>query len=126
MEFIKLDYDSKFDCLSPYSLSHRLFQLKRILNIGLTLKSVYETNKGLHLTFTTETPLSYKDITFIQSILGSDYVRELFNYRMAHYGLKKRNNVLFSRKIKKGKVLSQERITPLANYYYYLLKAEGW
>ncbi len=82
----------------------------------------FETARGLHLAFDVVADKNFNDIDTIicQMALGSDYKRELFNYRRIRGKTKVKDwNILFKKKVKRGKgkevlYISEEKETELS------------
>jgi hypothetical protein len=96
---IKLDYDKKVRWGRD-----RFLTIVDMLRLRISKLRVHETNRGLHICFEVERELSPVQVVCLQSLFGSDYRREAFNFMRASDLRNKddfvRNhwNVLFARK----------------------------
>jgi len=103
MSVIKLDYDKKVRWGKE-----RFLQAVDILRLNVRNLRVFETSKGLHVSFETKRQFSDCEAVAIQAILGSDWKREAYNMiRCRNGGSLGRHNVLFSKKwtYRNGKVV---------------------
>jgi len=99
-------------------LVEKMTFLHRYMGIVFKELKVYETAKGYHLYFGADSAeeLTPMDIVFIQLALGSDYKREVFNWRRVKGWLEGDElspgwNTLFMVKYRGGKVVSIEQKT---------------
>jgi hypothetical protein len=106
MSKIKIDLDYINDTMW-HSLAKRVKFTEKILDDNITCETIYRTNKGYHVRMHTENTYSDASIVALQSILGSDNNRELFNLMRVRAGAKDWN-VLFRRKYKDGQLVSRE------------------
>ena len=111
---IKLDIDNR-DIYADEKLSFRFGYLFRYFGDDLgsfVCIDKYKTKKGYHYYIkfpAKKEDLSRIDMVMIQLILGSDWLRELRNlYRISKDD--KTFNVLFSTKVKDGKIQNEEYI----------------
>jgi len=110
MSTIKLDYDNmKIEDVNT-TFWNRLVTLQKILKIRLTEIRLRQSSSrnGYHIIARTKTKLEPAEIVLIQLALGSDYVRELMQYRRYKLGWKTWN-VLFEEKL-----CSQKKIVKIA------------
>jgi len=124
---ILLDFDFKPDSVDRF-IDELAFKMCFISeNFGITFVSakVRETGKGIHIYLKAHSvdELNPIDIVILQFALGSDFKRELFNYRRVRGYIENKKvpkgwNVLFKVKVKrdKGKVIyvSEEKETVLS------------
>ncbi len=99
-------------------IAERLFQVSLFLPIALVSIDVKETTGGFHIRIelSSSLELNDKDIVFLQLLLGSDWRREVFNFRRIHEGVFADNwNVLFLEKRRGGRIVSWEQSTELAD-----------
>lgn len=94
MKCLKLDIDEK------KNLDRKLDRIAEIaLHLGLDVQSVEvaETRKGFHVKIIIRNDIKEYNIVTIQSLMGSDWLRETYNFiRVAKR--EKKWNVLFSQK----------------------------
>jgi len=100
---ILLDFDFKPKDLEKFAkeLANKMSFIDFVFETTFTKCKVRETNKGLHIYLEAIAPnqLNPVDIVVIQLALGSDYKRELFNYRRVKDKVITENwNILFKRK----------------------------
>ena len=103
----KLDIDSK-NVFKRLETTERIDKI--ISMLGLTLRNLNykETAKGYHYYIEVENDLSDMEVCLIQSLMGSDYSRETFNYLRIRQGIKDWN-VLFQKKYRNNKLVSEEK-----------------
>jgi len=97
MKTIKMDFDGSIDW-KRVRIVAKMFSLK----FAGTSK-VAKTRKGWHIYLDVMQPeeLSDEDICFLQCAMGSDYKREMFNWKRIRFGTmwqKQTWNVLFAQK----------------------------
>ena len=101
MSVIKLDFDNPIEDWFRYDYSkflRRMTVVESILKCDLSWFNVEESKGGnVHVFIATETVFSDLEVLAIQAILGSDYVREAFNFTRIKAG-QKNWNILFDGK----------------------------
>ena len=109
---LRLDFD-----FPDWELVKTIFKKREFVlsSLDLTVKDVLvsKTSKGFHLYLTLNREVSKETLIFLQLALGSDYKREVFNWRrFVMLGLPLTYNVLFYEKYAKEdsnlKLVSQE------------------
>lgn len=110
MALIKLDFDKKE---LPMVRINYVFKL---LRLRLRDVKIYKTRKGWHVKIEIKERIkSPITLTLIQALMGSDYRRETFNMIRAYNLDKKKGaikeawNVLYYKKLVKGKIVSEEK-----------------
>lgn len=93
MTTILLDVDTK-QLGVLQNISQRAGFVNAFLGLGLRLEETAETNRGYHLYFRTSVALTGIEVVALQAMLGSDWKREVFNYRHNKNKVRKWN-VLF-------------------------------
>jgi len=100
MTTIKLDFDKKIRWGRD-----RFLNVIDMLRLEVRNLRVYETTRGLHVTFETPRKLENMDIVCLQSLLGSDWKRETYNFirvrnlrKNSHPFFSKHWNVLYRKK----------------------------
>jgi hypothetical protein len=122
MSILLLDIDKKFN---DESLKEFIRRLKALMHIsGITYKNieVLDTLRGHHIYIYVDNLLSDYEICFYQLFLGSDFKRELYNFRRIQNG-DKEFNILFSEKyalengqiILKSYEIENQKLTKLIN-----------
>lgn len=102
MTEIKLDYDGRL----PARLLNRIGLVCRVHRLPVLAVSVAPTRHGFHVTVVVRGRVSAMRLVLLQSLLGSDWKRELYNSRRAmawrHVPAFWRNraNVLYKRHFK--------------------------
>ena len=106
MGAIKIDLDTKD--IPWMAFGHRIAFIERHLELSISEVQVHDTNKGYHIYLYFEKEIPDMAIVAIQAILGSDWRRETYNARRVTNGTPAWN-VLFIKKSKDGKVISEEK-----------------
>lgn len=103
---LKLDLDGKY---REKELTQRLLFVNRFLNMQDIKIKKSRTKHGYHIRiiFNTSRKLDDFDILFLQTILMSDYKREMYNWLRIKSKCK-RWNALFNKKIRDSKIVSKE------------------
>jgi len=115
MKAIKLDLDGGKSLLRE--TLKRIEIANKILDNNFETTIVYKTKHGWHLYITAKKDLGEYRIVAMQAILGSDWARELYNYKRVGLNKSKNWNILF--KVKRnleGKILSKEKYYCTINY----------
>ncbi|RKZ03316.1 hypothetical protein DRQ25_17880 [Candidatus Fermentibacteria bacterium] len=112
-ETLKLDIDIRDFRLVKKIFTQRCSFVLNVLKIWPMGLRVYSTKKGYHIYFDIKGVYTSFDICFLQLALGSDYKREVFNFKRFSEELGKEWNVLFKEKYDaKGRLLSRECAEP--------------
>lgn len=117
---IDIDYKPPNPLEFAKEFANRIIFIFKTLGIEFESAEVYETNKGYHIYVYaySSKQLTNEQIILVQLALGSDYKREVFNaIRVMSGAFPEGNrswNVLFEYKMNKGKVISKEDATPIA------------
>lgn len=112
----QIDIDRKPEDLAMFAdeIADRMAFIMKYTKFKFIRIDIYETTKGFHFYFWSEgaTPYPIQKV-IIQLALGSDYHREIFNYRRVWNTIEPtRWNVLFQFKYnKEGKMVSKEEKT---------------
>lgn len=106
---LRLDYDILDLNIIKKILTKRIWVL-RFLEIKLSEIKVSKTAKGHHIYMTTDKSLDAPTIVWLQTILGSDFKREAFNWnRIVINKLPLKWNLLFTKKYnQKGELIFEE------------------
>ena len=116
---MKLDFDNSKDntVYNIYNqIALRFVMLEKFFQIYERRGYTRQTKHGIHVTieFKSKLPISDKDIVFMQTLLGSDWKREIFNWKRVRSGLKNWN-VLFNKKFdSQMKLISREKDADLS------------
>jgi hypothetical protein len=95
---IKLDYDKKYILSRDMENFIKLFvNLREYKGLEIKKIDIKESKKGLHITIKLNKEITETESLFYATLLGSDSVRECFNYCRLLAG-KKRTYNFFSRK----------------------------
>lgn len=101
--------------------SRKMTFITNTLGVVFRKTEVYETGKGLHIyhLVSADYELIPIDIVIIQFALGSDYKREVFNYRRARVWIEGEDigegwNTLYKYKYSCGKLVSCEKVTEMS------------
>lgn len=95
---IKIDYDRKhISCRDMENFIKLFVNLKAYKGIQIQKIHIKESRKGLHITIKLNKEITEIECLFYATLLGSDSVRECFNYCRL-LGGKKRTYNFFSRK----------------------------
>jgi len=110
LETLKLDLDiSDFNKVSSI-VSNRCGAVFGILNLNFCGCTVCSTGRGYHIYLIVSGEHDSFDVCFLQMALGSDYKREVHNFKRFKKSLTKEWNVLFSKKYdKNGQLTSCEQ-----------------
>lgn len=99
MTVLKLDYDGSF----PRDFDKRLALVARVHHLSIALVRIDRTRHGYHALVWVRQRVSFARVVLLQSVLGSDWKRELFNSRRANAWRalplfwRERANVLYQR-----------------------------
>ena len=106
---IKLDIDRSDNLL--YLVSDLEKKLRFVRKMGIVkskIKQVCKTKKGYHVYLTSNEKLTDLETIIIQSCFGSDWMRELLNFRRVRNGQNMDSwNILFTSKTKKTMIKGQ-------------------
>lgn len=97
MTEIKLDIDEKLNLAELVEkLEQRMYFIRKEVAPHLVLVKICSTTKGYHIYLNTGDKRSDYEVILIQALLGSDWRREIFNYRRVRRGQTMQNwNILF-------------------------------
>jgi len=123
---LKIDIDRMRKWKAIHLVNFRLRWIDYYFKIFPAKIWIYKTHKGFH--FYIDTNNKFNDFTIVtilfQSLLGSDWLRELRNFKRYDDGMVKNWNLMFDTKftMHKGRIktLSQEKFV-----MFYVLK-KGW
>ncbi len=112
MTELKLDYDYKswFGYGPCVNLLKRIVFYEVVMRELLDVKAVFETKRGLHFYIETEKKKKEIEVILLQLFLGSDYKRELFNYRHVKNKVKKWNVLFIDREKERADLLTAMKI----------------
>lgn len=99
MNELKLDYDGELDL---ERLASRMSFVEYVMQIEFEDMKVYRTARGWHVYASYSENIPDHQAVCIQALLGSDWVRELYNLRRVSNGVSGWN-ILFRMKKKLGK-----------------------
>ena len=108
-KILKIDYDRKgYAALQAFMFRYEMF--KRNIPKLVETADLTETHKGYHIRIYLRRPVSDMECLFFQSILKSDWLRELRNYKR----LKSKSglfNILFVFKKRRGYVSRERKLS---------------